>query len=65
MPSLSLLESLKQRFRDGRFHTNAEVEMAVRGLLHIHMPDFNCYGIFMPLSKGDEFNDVLESYKEE
>ena len=35
-----VLESLKQRFGDGRFHTNAEVGMVVRGFLRIRKPDF-------------------------
>lgn len=59
-----LLESLQQQFGDGRFHANAEVEMAVRGLLHIHKSEFNGYGVSRLVSKGDEFNNVLEGYKE-
>jgi hypothetical protein len=59
-----LLGSLKQRFRNGGFHTNAEVEMAVRGLLHINKPDFGGYGISRLVTKGDEFNNVFGGYKE-
>jgi len=38
--------------------------MVVRGLLYIHKPDFNGYGISRILSKWDKFNNVFGCYEE-
>jgi histone-lysine N-methyltransferase SETMAR len=54
-----LFEPLKQHLGGRRFHSNGEVEMAVRERLRMQEPDLYLDGIFKLVPKSDKCIDVL------
>jgi hypothetical protein len=56
---LQLTEPLKQHSGGRRFHSNEEVQMAVREWLRVQEPDFYSDGVFKLVPRWDKCISVL------
>jgi hypothetical protein len=59
-----LFGPLKQHLKGRRFHSNEEVEMAVRKWLRVQQPGFYGDGIFKVVLRRDRFIILLGDYDE-